>query len=253
MPDDQAAPDQGSSGLSTEEFLAGEQTQTPVEEQSNERTDEGTPADETSEESVEAQLRAQLATAQATNADTQTKLDELNRTFTQDRQAAAEQLRQEQAQPQQADYSQYPEESRAAMQELDRRIDERAQQIVEAKFGGLNEQVEGLTATQQKAVEMAAVRVAHPGVSEAEIEKVFNDPNISTREIIARSLAGSTAATTAAAKTKADLTRKAKANTGSGTGGTPTPGKIRPYDSKRDSGKTAMQIMNEAVEFYESG
>jgi len=252
MPDDQANQDQGAPVSSPEAFMsateAPEQVGAEVEEQSDVQTDESTSVEETTEESVEDQLRAQLATANATAADAQRRTDELNQSYTQAKQAEAEQRRQEE---QSTDYTQYPEESRSAMQELDRRIDERAQQIVESKFGNLNGQVEQLTESQQRAVEMAAIKVKYPGVSEAAIDEAFNS-SVSTREFIARGLSGNSAAAVATAKTKADLTRKKKANTGGGTGGTAQQGLGWVYDTKNPDHQkmTAMEIMRKSRENY---
>ena len=235
MPDDQATPSEGS-GLTVDSFLGAtdesEQPAAEVEEQSYEQTDEGT-SEETSEESVEDQLRAQLEQANTNTADIQTKLDAMNRTFTQQHQEQAAQRKQEEVQAQQVDYSQYPEETRAAVQELDRRIDERAQQIVEAKFGSLNEQVQGLTEQQKQDINIATAIRNNPGVTKEAIMAMYSDSNLTTEDIIARAIAGKGAAKAATAKVKKDLTRKKGANTGAGKGGSPN-GKDLPfvYDSK---------------------
>jgi len=256
MPDDQATPDQGAPISSPEAFMsateATEQVGEQVEEQSDVQTDESTSVEETPTESVEDQLRAQLATANAATADAQRRTDELNQSYTQAKQAEADQRRQQEAQAQEEAYTQYPEESRQAMQELDRRIKQLAKQQYEEQFGGLSGQVEQLTDAQQKAAEIAVVKAKYPGVSEAEVEKVFASA-VSTREIIAQNLAGKGAAAVATAKTKADLTRKGKANTGGATGGTAQQGKLGwVYDTNNPDHQkmTALEIMRKSREHY---
>ena len=235
---DQVTPDQGSSGLTPDAFMnateESEQPETQVEEQSIEQPGEETPAAEP-EQSTPDQGNAAL---EATIADLRAKNDELNRTFTQDRQAAAERLRQEQAQ-QPPDYSQYPEEDRAAMQQLDRMIEAKLEQRV----GPLNQQMQGLTQDQRQQREIAQAKINHPGVDIDKAIELANDQGVSLIEIAARALSADKAASTATAKVKTDLARKSKANTGVGGGSSPAPGKTQPYDRERDAGKTVPEIL----------
>lgn len=247
MPDDQVAPDVDE-GLATDSTSEVEQTEVEVEEQSDEQTDEHT-SEETSEESELDQLRTQLEQSNTNNADMRTQLDALNRTFTQQRQEEAEQRRHEEPKE---DYTQFGDQGQA-VQALDERIASIVGKALSAQVQPLSEQLQDLTGAQKQKVNIAAAIARNPGVSEKAIMDMYNNPNMTTEDIIAQALSGKTAAKTATAQTKKNVERKQKANTGTQKGGSPKDkGLGWVYDSSNPEhvAMTASEIMQKSQENY---
>ena len=242
MPDDQAAPGV-EDGFQTDSTSVEEQPTTETEEQSYEQTDDST-SEEVSEESEEDQRMTQL---EEDNAALQSQVDEFNRTFTQQRQAEAEQRRQEE-QPPARDFKQYGDQA-PAVEELVKLIRE----VTQEEMNPVSSQLESLTSAQKQNVNIAAAIAKHPGVSEKAIKAMYDDENITTEDIIAQALAGKLKVKKPAVQTKKNAQRKKGANTGTQQGGTPkNKGLGWKYDEKNPEhvNMTGPEIMRKSRENY---